>query len=53
LTGVPAGAADAHGLFPAGTVNAAVETRVQELLQLRSRYGAESKSDGRPSPLPE
>jgi predicted ATP-dependent protease len=53
LTGVPAGAADAQGRFPAGTVNAAVETRVQELLQLRSRYGAESKSDGRPSPLPE
>jgi predicted ATP-dependent protease len=53
LTGVPAGVADAQGRFPAGTVNAAVETRVQELLQLRSRYGGETKNDGRPSPLPE
>jgi predicted ATP-dependent protease len=53
LTGVPAGEANAQGRFPAGTVNAAVETRVQELLQLRSRFGAEAKSDGRPSPLPE
>jgi len=39
LTGIPAGARDANGLFPEGTVNRRVEDRLIQLADQRRRYG--------------
>jgi len=45
LTGVPAGEPDAQGQYPAGTVNQRVAARLQELFQLRLKYGSEAKPE--------
>ena len=45
LTGVPAGARDAEGVFPEGSVNRRVEDRLVELAKLRAKR-AEEKADG-------
>jgi len=39
LTGMPAGEADQHGHFPAGTLNHRIVTRLEELQRLRTRFG--------------
>jgi hypothetical protein len=39
LTGVPAGAADARGRLPEGSVNQRVADRLTHLSQLRQAYG--------------
>ena len=38
LTGLPAGVADEHGGYPSGSVNAAVQHRLDELSELRRCY---------------
>ena len=43
LTGVAAGAPDATGGWPSGTVNGRVARRMQQLTALRSSYAAAAK----------
>lgn len=43
LTGLPAGAADAHGNFPEGSVNYLVQQRLKELSKLRRQYSEGAK----------
>ncbi|MBI4955588.1 MAG: AAA family ATPase [Myxococcales bacterium] len=45
LSGVPAGARDAAGKFPEGSVNARVEARLEALAQLRLRLGKDKDED--------
>jgi len=40
LTGIPAGARDANGLFPDGTINQRVEVRLLTMSELARLYGA-------------
>jgi predicted ATP-dependent protease len=46
LTGVPAGHPDANALYPAGTVNGLVQSRLTEWTTLRQRYAAASGNHG-------
>jgi lon-related putative ATP-dependent protease len=41
LTGIPAGQRDAAGNFPEGSVNRRIESRLQELTDLRIQFGRE------------
>jgi lon-related putative ATP-dependent protease len=45
LTGVPAGEPDAQDQYPPGTVNQRVAARLQEMFQLRLKYGSEARSE--------
>ena len=45
LTGIPAGALDAHGEYPAGTVHHAVMSRLQELATELKNFGEEHERD--------
>lgn len=53
LTGVPAGEPNAHGEYPAGTVNYRVDQRVRELIRLRTQFAGEMKGAGKTPPPPE
>ncbi len=46
LTGVPAGARDASGNFPEGSVNRRVEDRLVAMAEIRQAFGAGPKGDG-------
>ncbi|MDD5335480.1 MAG: AAA family ATPase [Rhodoferax sp.] len=48
LTGQPAGAADASGAYPAGSINQRVAARVAELVELRKAFGRQPESTRRP-----
>jgi lon-related putative ATP-dependent protease len=50
LTAVAAGEADARGAFPAGTINALVEERLQEFAAMRRAAGG-SRGDGDGAPV--
>ena len=49
LTGVPAGARGADGLFPAGSVNARVEARLIGFAEARQRFGRPDGAAGGPA----
>jgi predicted ATP-dependent protease len=43
LMGVEAGAPDENGVYPQGSINARVQARLEELNELRQRYGEAEK----------
>ncbi|MCO6457007.1 MAG: AAA family ATPase [Pirellulaceae bacterium] len=47
LTGVPAGPLDAAGQYPPDSIQGRVAARLAELLELRRRFGMESKPEGK------
>jgi hypothetical protein len=46
LTGLPAGAADAGGSYPEGSVNARVAARLAELTRIRERFAKRAGGQG-------
>ncbi len=48
LTGVPAGAADAAGTYPPGTINCLVAARVNELFEIRRQLSQPGQDEAKP-----